>query len=210
MGGKDGRACIASPIRCAIRGSPTGCCPGPAGRRSCCCCSASGSPCSWRRADYQQGEAYRIMFVHVPAAWMALMVYAMMAAASVVGPGLAPSARRGGGARGGADRGRLHRDRAGHRQPLGQADVGHLLGLGRAPHLGPDPVLPLSRLHRALRGVRRSAPRRPRRLDPLPGRLGQPADHQVLGRLVEHAASTEHLRPGRVRPSIRACSGRCS
>ena len=34
--------------------------------------------------DYQQGEAYRIMFVHVPAAWMALMVYAMMAVASVV------------------------------------------------------------------------------------------------------------------------------
>ncbi|MGI9433393.1 MAG: heme ABC transporter permease [Geminicoccaceae bacterium] len=35
--------------------------------------------------DYQQGEAYRIMFVHVPAAWMALMVYGMMAVASVVG-----------------------------------------------------------------------------------------------------------------------------
>jgi heme exporter protein C len=35
--------------------------------------------------DYQQGEAYRIMFVHVPAAWMALMVYAMMAIASVIG-----------------------------------------------------------------------------------------------------------------------------
>jgi heme exporter protein C len=35
--------------------------------------------------DYQQGEAYRMMFVHVPAAWMALMVYAMMAVASVVG-----------------------------------------------------------------------------------------------------------------------------
>jgi len=35
--------------------------------------------------DYQQGEAYRIMFVHVPAAWMALMVYAMMAVASIVG-----------------------------------------------------------------------------------------------------------------------------
>ncbi len=33
--------------------------------------------------DYQQGEAYRIMFVHVPAAWMALMVYAMMAGASI-------------------------------------------------------------------------------------------------------------------------------
>jgi heme exporter protein C len=35
--------------------------------------------------DYQQGEAYRMMFVHVPAAWMALMVYAMMAVASVIG-----------------------------------------------------------------------------------------------------------------------------
>jgi heme exporter protein C len=35
--------------------------------------------------DYQQGEAYRIMYVHVPAAWMALMVYAMMAAASMIG-----------------------------------------------------------------------------------------------------------------------------
>jgi heme exporter protein C len=35
--------------------------------------------------DYQQGEAYRIMYVHVPAAWMALMVYATMAVASVIG-----------------------------------------------------------------------------------------------------------------------------
>lgn len=32
--------------------------------------------------DYQQGEAYRIMYVHVPAAWMALMVYALMALGS--------------------------------------------------------------------------------------------------------------------------------
>ncbi len=34
--------------------------------------------------DYQQGQAYRIMFVHVPAAWMALMVYGMMAVASLI------------------------------------------------------------------------------------------------------------------------------
>ncbi|MDH3659622.1 MAG: heme ABC transporter permease [Alphaproteobacteria bacterium] len=34
--------------------------------------------------DYQQGEAYRIMFVHVPAAWMALMIYGMMAVASII------------------------------------------------------------------------------------------------------------------------------
>lgn len=33
-------------------------------------------------ADYQQGETVRIMYVHVPAAWMALFVYVAMAAAS--------------------------------------------------------------------------------------------------------------------------------
>jgi heme exporter protein C len=31
--------------------------------------------------DYQQGETVRIMFVHVPAAWMALLVYSFMALA---------------------------------------------------------------------------------------------------------------------------------
>jgi heme exporter protein C len=35
--------------------------------------------------DYQQGETVRIMFVHVPAAWMALMVYGAMALASAAG-----------------------------------------------------------------------------------------------------------------------------
>lgn len=35
--------------------------------------------------DYQQGEAVRIMYVHVPAAWMALFVYASMALAALVG-----------------------------------------------------------------------------------------------------------------------------
>jgi heme exporter protein C len=34
--------------------------------------------------DYQQGESVRIMFVHVPAAWMALFVYLMVAVASAV------------------------------------------------------------------------------------------------------------------------------
>jgi heme exporter protein C len=33
-------------------------------------------------ADYQQGETVRIIFVHVPAAWMALFVYTVMAIAS--------------------------------------------------------------------------------------------------------------------------------
>ncbi|MBP6011742.1 MAG: heme ABC transporter permease [Alphaproteobacteria bacterium] len=34
--------------------------------------------------DYQQGEAARIMYVHVPAAWMAMFVYGSMALASAV------------------------------------------------------------------------------------------------------------------------------
>jgi heme exporter protein C len=34
--------------------------------------------------DYQQGETVRIMFVHVPAAWLALLVYSVMALASGV------------------------------------------------------------------------------------------------------------------------------
>jgi heme exporter protein C len=35
--------------------------------------------------DYQQGEAVRIMYVHVPAAWMAMFVYVTMAVAAVAG-----------------------------------------------------------------------------------------------------------------------------
>ena len=29
--------------------------------------------------DFQQGEAYRIMFIHVPAAWMGMLLYVLMA-----------------------------------------------------------------------------------------------------------------------------------
>jgi heme exporter protein C len=35
--------------------------------------------------DYQQGDSVRIMYVHVPAAWMAMFCYVAMAAASVGG-----------------------------------------------------------------------------------------------------------------------------
>ena len=35
-------------------------------------------------ADYQQGDGYRIIFVHVPAAWMSLFIYTNMACMSVV------------------------------------------------------------------------------------------------------------------------------
>ena len=35
--------------------------------------------------DYQQGESYRIMFIHVPAAWMSMFVYVVMAGAGAIG-----------------------------------------------------------------------------------------------------------------------------
>lgn len=34
--------------------------------------------------DYQQGESYRIIFIHVPAAWMSMFVYMVMAIAGFV------------------------------------------------------------------------------------------------------------------------------
>jgi len=35
--------------------------------------------------DYQQGDTVRVMFVHVPAAWTAMMAYGLMAVASLAG-----------------------------------------------------------------------------------------------------------------------------
>ncbi len=34
--------------------------------------------------DYQQGDSYRIMFIHVPAAWMSMFVYMVMAVAGAI------------------------------------------------------------------------------------------------------------------------------
>ncbi|HXD32487.1 MAG TPA: heme ABC transporter permease CcmC [Pyrinomonadaceae bacterium] len=35
--------------------------------------------------DFQQGDAYRIIFIHVPAAWMGMMLYVLMAAYAAIG-----------------------------------------------------------------------------------------------------------------------------
>ncbi len=35
--------------------------------------------------DYKQGEAYRIMFIHVPAAWMSMFIYVVMAVYAALG-----------------------------------------------------------------------------------------------------------------------------
>ena len=36
-------------------------------------------------ADYQQGDGFRIIYVHVPAAWLSLMSYTMMAVSAAIG-----------------------------------------------------------------------------------------------------------------------------
>jgi len=36
-------------------------------------------------ADYQQGDGFRIIYVHAPAAWLSLMVYVVMASSAAVG-----------------------------------------------------------------------------------------------------------------------------
>jgi heme exporter protein C len=36
-------------------------------------------------ADYQQGDGFRILYVHVPSAWLSLMVYVVMALSAAVG-----------------------------------------------------------------------------------------------------------------------------
>jgi len=35
--------------------------------------------------DYQQGESYRIMFIHVPSAWNSMFIYLVMAVAAAIG-----------------------------------------------------------------------------------------------------------------------------
>ena len=80
------------------------------------------------------------------------------------------------------------------RRALGQADLGHLVGLGRAPDLGADPAASSTSAIIALV----SAIDDPRRADRRRRAAGhrrrrQRADHLLLGELVEHAA------PGRER-----------
>ena len=105
----------------------------------------------------------RILYIHVPAAWLGMGGWSGIAIASIALARLAASA--------GADRGT--RDRAagcgvrgrvpGHRFDLGAADLGHVVAMGRAADLDAAAVLRLSRLHGA--GARRCRAGR-RRADP--------------------------------------------
>jgi heme exporter protein C len=114
--------------------------------------------------DAQQGEAYRIIFIHVPAAWMSMFIYVVMA--FWAGLGLALNTRLSGMmAAALAPTGALFTFIALWTGALwGRPTWGTLLGVGRrAPDVGADPALPLLRLHGAARVDRGSAPRRPSR-----------------------------------------------
>src|SRR5438876_828281 len=108
-------------------------------------------------------------------------------------PGVQHAALAHDGERPGADRRAVHLHRAVDRLVLGQADLGHLVGLGRAPHLGADPAVPVLRLHGAAGGDRRPATSGTRRRAARDRRRCERPDHLLLGTVVEHAA------PGRVR-----------
>jgi heme exporter protein C len=47
-------------------------------------CSGTLLGLFWAPPDYQQGDAFRIIYVHVPSAWMSLFVYLYMVLAAVV------------------------------------------------------------------------------------------------------------------------------
>ena len=145
--------------------------------------------------DYQQGESVRIMYVHVPAAWMALFVYLLIAVASAgaliwrhpLADLIAQAA-----------------------SPLGAGFTFIALVTGSLwgkPMWGTwwvwdarlTSMLILFFLylgHIALPNAFDDAqPRQPRGRDPGARRRRQRADHQILGRLVEHAASAGERVP---------------
>ena len=40
---------------------------------------------AWAPRDYQQGDAFRILYVHAPSAWMSMFTYVVMAVAAGIG-----------------------------------------------------------------------------------------------------------------------------
>src|SRR5690606_26963609 len=96
-----------------------------------------------------------------------------------------------------ADRRRLHRHHPGHRQHLGQADVGYLVGLGPAPDLAAGAAVPLLRRDRAVRGDRGPPRRRAPGFAAGKRRRGDAAERPLLGGGVELAA------PGPDEPRVR-------
>ena len=95
--------------------------------------------------DAQQGQGYRIIFVHVPASQMAMFIYMVMAGwAGVQHPvvghgGLGP----------GPDRRTVCIFVIADRRAMGQADVGGLVGVGCAADIDADFAVFIPRLYGA-------------------------------------------------------------
>ena len=138
--------------------------------------------------DYQQGATVKIMFIHVPSAWLGMFGWALMSVAAlgtlVWRHPLADVAAKAAA-------------------PIGAAFTFLCLVTGSLwgrPMWGTywvwdarlTSVLVLFLMYLGVialwRTVEDPVARRARRRDPDAGRRHQPADHQVLGRLVEHAA----------------------
>ena len=107
--------------------------------------------------DYQQGATVKIMFIHVPAAWLGIFCWVLMSVAAlgtlVWRHPLADVAAKAAAPIGAG----VHADVPRHRHAVGPADVGHLLGVGRAADLGAGAVPDVSRRHRAVAHDRRAS-----------------------------------------------------
>ena len=143
--------------------------------------------------DATQGDAYRIIFIHVPAAWMSMLLYVVMAFWAAIGW---------------AFNARLASIVARAIAPTGAMFTFLALWTGALwgkptwgtwwvwdARLTSELILLFlyAGYHRPGLGDRRHPPRRPRRRPARHRRQRQRADHLFLGDLVEHAA------PGRER-----------
>jgi hypothetical protein len=131
-------------------------------------------------ADYQQGER-RIMYIHVPSAWLSMMIYGLIASRFRSGSVTPPTFGKGRR----ADRSRLYVPGISPARS-GASRCGYVLGLGCAADVGADPIF----LYLGLMALRASLEMKPRRR--LTAVLACRRHHfcpSSLGRVVEHAAS---------------------
>ena len=143
--------------------------------------------------DYQQGHTAKIMYVHVPAAWLVDVRLRAGRGLQLRPAGVPASAGRCLRQGRGADRRRVHVPLPRHRLAVGQAHVGRLLGLGPAADVGAHSFLSLSRPHRAALLHRGRAAGRQSDGDPGHRRHRHPAHHPVLRGLEQHPPAAQRL-----------------
>ena len=101
--------------------------------------------------DFQQGEAYRIIFIHVPAAWMSMFIYLIMAGYAALGLIFNTPPVGHDGNRAGANGCVVYLCRTVDGRAMGQTDVGCMVGVGRQANLRTDFVVPVYWLYCAAR-----------------------------------------------------------